>query len=137
MRAEQRPGLGEGWTDIGAVTGGGVDLHFDEITEPTGWNIEVVVGTNDHPPATATEPCESCGQPVQLISVLPFIRALLGEAPVPEAMRRRTETPQWQEVHHDSRPGSHRVLYRPHTPELCRRVRAGDPDLPDFDEDLD
>lgn len=77
-----------------------------------------------------TEPCESCGQQLLLADLLTMVRELAGLTP------REPRPPQWHEVHDDFPMRALRM--RPHTPQRCRRIRAGDPEpWSDLDDDLD
>ena len=81
----------------------------------------------------APERCESCGTPVSVVDAIALMRAFSG-LPAPEEARR-----EWMEQRVVSNgPWSSTMQLRPHTPERCRRVRAGDPEpWTDIDEDDD
>lgn len=81
-------------------------------------------------PLPGTEPCECCGQQLLLADVLAMARDLAG------LTTGEARPPQWHEVHDDF--PRRIVRMRPHTPDRCRRIRAGDPEpWSDLDDDLE
>jgi hypothetical protein len=88
-------------------------------------NVEIeatVTEESVHRTQPATDPCESCGTPLMLVDVMAMIRSLAGLKP---GDSRR----QWMESRQDSDGfATCTMRLRPHTPERCRRVRAGDPE---------
>jgi hypothetical protein len=78
----------------------------------------------------AADRCESCGTYISLVSVVGLARILGG-------LDEGDSPPAWmeQQVLSGDRVG---MQLRPHTPERCRRVRAGDPEpWTDIDDEDD
>ena len=81
----------------------------------------------------SADSCESCGTPLHLVNVIGLVRLFSGRPEAPEP-----SPPDWMEKRTTVWPGSGRIDLRPHTPERCRRVRAGDPEpWTDPDDDIE
>lgn len=85
-------------------------------------------------PVLAEEKCESCGWDLALIDLLAAAKVVAGMDP---SEGNAGPGPEWCEIHQLNDGTTTRLSLQQHTPERCRRRRAGDPEPFEWDDDTD